>query len=148
GERSSSGRIRMAACRAGSAAAAAPVAQLATLADGAPDGDAWCHEIKYDGYRLLAHVEAGVVRLSTRKGQDWTDRFPAVAEACRNVGARRALLDGEVAVVRDDGVTSFQALQNVLNSGGAPLYFVFDLLELDGDDLRGEALELRKSRLL
>jgi bifunctional non-homologous end joining protein LigD len=123
--------------------------QLATPATEPPAGDAWLHEIKFDGYRLLCRIEGERVRLSTRTGQDWTERLPSVARAVRALGVRTALLDGEVAVVLPDGTTSFHALQNVLGpgGGGAPVYFVFDLLHLDGYDLTAAPLEVRKTAL-
>jgi len=123
-------------------------AQLATLVEAPPEGDDWLHEQKLDGYRIGARVDAaeGGVRLWSRRGQDWTDAFPSVAAAVAALGARRALLDGEVAVLLPNGVTSFQALQ-ARGAGTALTYFVFDLLYLDGDDLRPLPLEERKRRL-
>ena len=105
-----------------------------------PDGDEWLHEIKHDGYRIVARIEEGEVRLVSRNGKDWTKEFPQVARAVGRLPAGTALLDGEVAAVLPNGATSFQALQRRAD-GGAPLvYFVFDLLHLDGWDLRrGEA---------
>jgi bifunctional non-homologous end joining protein LigD len=142
--------LRRAASRrvVGEDAADSPALQLASLVDQAPTGDDWLHEIKYDGYRVLARVEAGKARLITRGGKDWTHRFPEIASAAARLPAADAVLDGEVAVLRDDGVTSFQALQNHLrHSGGDLAYFIFDLLEQDGEDLRRLALEQRKRRL-
>lgn len=124
---------------------------LARLADRVPDGDDWVHELKLDGYRVLARVEDGDVRLITRGGKDWTARFPAVVEALRCLPAERALVDGEVVVRLPDGRTSFQALQNLLSSlpreRGELCYFAFDLLHLDGHDLRPAALLERKRAL-
>lgn len=123
--------------------------ELATLVAAAPEGDAWLHEAKFDGYRIGAIRAGDEVRLLSRTGQDWTDRFPGIAAAVRSLPSRDVLLDGEVAAVLPDGRTSFQALQNAFRSGGrTPLaYFVFDLLELDGKDLRDRALEDRKRAL-
>jgi bifunctional non-homologous end joining protein LigD len=121
-------------------------AQLATLVEAPPEGDDWWHEQKLDGYRIGARVDEGDVRLWSRSGQDWTDAFPSVAAAVAALGARRALLDGEVAVLLPNGVTSFQALQT-RGAGTALTYFVFDLLHLGGDDLRPLPLEERKRRL-
>ncbi|MGH9362710.1 MAG: DNA polymerase ligase N-terminal domain-containing protein, partial [Thermoanaerobaculia bacterium] len=123
--------------------------QLATLVDEPPRGDQWLHEIKYDGYRLLCEVAKGKARLLTRHQKDWTDRFPAVARAAAALPVKQALLDGEVVVLRPDGTTSFQALQNTMKErrGGDLVCFVFDLLHLDGWDLRGAPLVERK-RLL
>jgi len=123
--------------------------QLATLVDRAPAGEAWLHEMKYDGYRILARVERGRIRLLSRNGRDWTDNFPTVTKAVGRLAADRALLDGEVAVLLDNGTTSFQALQNHLSGShaGQLTYLVFDLLHLNGLDLTGTRLEDRK-RLL
>ena len=122
--------------------------QLARLVKEAPDGDEWLHELKFDGYRILARLDDGEVRLLTRRGHDWTAQFPGIAEAVGALGARAALVDGEVAVVLPDGKTSFQALQNALGARREGLtYFVFDLLHLDGDDLARRPLEERKARL-
>ncbi|HET9596526.1 MAG TPA: DNA ligase D [Anaeromyxobacteraceae bacterium] len=123
--------------------------QLAALAAEAPSGGRWLHEIKYDGYRLGARVERGEVRLVSRRGGDWTARFPGVRDAVGALPCRAALLDGEVAAVLADGRTSFQALQRALGGArGARLaYFAFDLLHLDGEDLAARPLEDRKAAL-
>jgi bifunctional non-homologous end joining protein LigD len=122
--------------------------QLATLVKAAPQGDVWLHELKYDGYRIGARLDAGAVTLISRNGKEWTSQFPTVRDAVARLKARRALLDGEVAAVLPDGRTSFQALQNAFASTTAHLvYFVFDLLHVDGDDLRPLRLEERKLRL-
>jgi bifunctional non-homologous end joining protein LigD len=122
---------------------------LATLVTHAPPGDDWVHEMKVDGYRVLARLERGRVRLSSRTGRDWTDHFPAVAKAVAGLTAQQAMLDGEVAVFLPDGTTSFQALQNYLSGDrrGHLAYVVFDLLHLDGRDLTGARLEDRKALL-
>jgi bifunctional non-homologous end joining protein LigD len=123
--------------------------QLATLVAEPPRGDEWLHEIKYDGYRLLCPLADGKARLLTRHGKDWSDRFPSVARAAAELPARQALVDGEVVVLQPDGTTSFQALQNALSGQRAAdlVYFVFDLLYLDGWDVRAAPLAERK-RLL
>ena len=122
--------------------------QLATLVSITPTGDDWLHEMKFDGYRILARRDGADVALLSRNGRAWTDRFPAVAESVRALPARQVVLDGEVAVVTSDGRTSFQALQNFMSSGGGDLvYMVFDLLHLDGYDLTGAGLEDRKAAL-
>jgi bifunctional non-homologous end joining protein LigD len=122
--------------------------QLATLVTRAPDGPAWLHELKYDGYRIGCRLDRGEVRLLSRRGKDWTEAFPEVCAAARKLGAERALLDGEVAVVLPDGRTSFQALQNFFGGQRAGLcYFAFDLLHLDGVDLTSLPLEERKRAL-
>jgi bifunctional non-homologous end joining protein LigD len=123
--------------------------QLATLVDAAPDGDAWLHERKFDGYRIVAHKDGETVRLYSRRFNDWTAQLPSVARAVAALPARRLVLDGEVAVLRPDGTTSFQALQNAF--GDHPTahltYFVFDLIAIDGDDVGREPLDRRKQRL-
>jgi bifunctional non-homologous end joining protein LigD len=123
--------------------------QLATLVSQAPAGEAWLHEMKYDGYRILARLHHGRVRLLSRNGRDWTNNFPTVAEAAKHLPAKQAMLDGEVAVLLPDGTSSFQALQNFLSGAGEGqlAYMVFDLLHLDGWDLTGARLEDRKDAL-
>jgi bifunctional non-homologous end joining protein LigD len=135
------------------AASSAPPAflepQLAQLVKAAPDGDGWLHEIKLDGYRILARKDGDDVTLSSRTGRDWTAQFPPVAQAIAALGADTAILDTEVAIVLADGKTSFQALQNAIGSPGAGqlVCFAFDLLFLDGEDLRELPLVERKARL-
>ncbi len=122
--------------------------QLATLVEEVPRGDAWLHELKLDGYRLLCRIEDGDVRLSTRAGNDWTDRFPTIAEALAGLPVRTALLDGEVVVLDAQGRTDFQALQRSFGQQRRDVHlFAFDLLHLDGFDLRQTPLHERK-RLL
>ena len=125
------------------------VPQLATLVDTPPSGDEWLHEIKYDGYRIGARVRNGRVSLYTRNGNDWTAAFPEVADAVDHLGLDDALIDGEVAVVLPDGRTSFQALQNTAGGGrrGTLVYFVFDLLRMNGETLESRPLEERKALL-
>jgi bifunctional non-homologous end joining protein LigD len=123
--------------------------QLATLAEVPPDGDEWLHEIKHDGYRLLARIENGAARLLTRNRLDWTDKFAALAWALAMLPVQSALIDGEVVVLAADGTTSFAALQDHLSRGDSTgmVYFAFDLLYRDGFDLTGVALEDRKAAL-
>jgi bifunctional non-homologous end joining protein LigD len=125
------------------------VPQLATLVDRPPSGDEWLHEIKYDGYRIGARVRQGRVSLYTRNGNDWTAAFPEIAGAVAKHGLDDALIDGEVAVVLPDGRTSFQALQNTggADNRGTLVYFVFDLLRLNGKNLESLPLEERKATL-
>src|SRR5207249_2126639 len=108
-----------------------------------PQGDEWLHEMKYDGYRVQARLDQGRARLFTRTGQDWTARFPRVAEAVAGLSAEQAVLDGEIVMIEPDGTTSFQALQNVLRHGDEErlVYFAFDVLYLNGFDLMRVALE-------
>jgi bifunctional non-homologous end joining protein LigD len=123
--------------------------QLATLVDDVPAGDEWIHELKYDGYRLVAMLKNGSVRLITRNGNDWTERFPTVAAALEALPAASAVLDGELVVLTPKGTTSFQALQNVMSSGrgGELVFYAFDLPYLEGMDLRGAPLTARKQAL-
>jgi bifunctional non-homologous end joining protein LigD len=120
--------------------------QLATLTDKAPAGDDWIHEIKLDGYRTAARLEAGKVRMLTRSGLDWTARFRPVADALAALRVRTAYLDGEITVLGADGVTSFAALQEALkrSQNNRLTYHVFDLLHLDGRDLTPLPLTERK----
>ena len=117
------------------------------VAEAPPDGDEWLHEIKHDGYRIVARIEEGDVRLVSRNGKDWTKEFPQVARAVSRLPAGTALLDGEVAAVLPNGATSFQALQRRADTPAPLVYFAFDLLHLDGWDLRGVRLEERKEVL-
>jgi bifunctional non-homologous end joining protein LigD len=121
---------------------------LATLVDAAPPGDGWIHEVKYDGYRLICVADGRRVRLWTRTGQDWTTRFPTIARAIESLDIE-AVLDGEGVVLRPDGLTSFQDLQNALRGvkTGTLCCYVFDLLSLSGRDLRDLPLLERKARL-
>lgn len=114
-----------------------------------PSGAGWIHEIKHDGYRIEARLDGGKVRLLTRNGLDWTKRFPTVAEAVKGLAAKAALLDGEIIVQGADGHASFSGLQADLKAGRADrmVYYVFDLMHLDGFDLRACPLGERK-RLL
>ncbi|HKA63312.1 MAG TPA: non-homologous end-joining DNA ligase, partial [Methylomirabilota bacterium] len=123
--------------------------QLATLVRRPPTGDAWLHEMKFDGYRILARLEEGRVTLLSRNGREWTGQFPGVVDSVRGLPAHTALLDGEVAVVAPDGRTSFQALQNYMSGSHRDglVYMVFDLLHLNGQDLTGARLEDRKAAL-
>lgn len=126
--------------------------QLAMLAQSAPATKDRVHEIKLDGYRIQARIEPGgksPVQLLTRTGLDWTARMKPIAEALRELPVQGALLDGEVVVLKKDGTTSFAQLQAAFQEGTRyPLiYFVFDLLHLDGHNLRNEPLLMRKKIL-
>jgi bifunctional non-homologous end joining protein LigD len=121
-------------------------AELATLVEHAPDSDDWLHEIKFDGFRILSRAQRGKARLLTRNDKDWTERFSVIADAVQKLPVDDVILDGEVVVLLENGTSSFQALQNASSSGqDADLtYFVFDILHLNGYDLRGVNLEERK----
>jgi bifunctional non-homologous end joining protein LigD len=115
----------------------------------APEGDQWLHEIKYDGYRMHARLDRGRVKLLTRTGLDWTHKYPAIAKAFAKVGARQAYLDGELCGVGPDGTTMFNIVQLASDSANAAalVFSLFDLLYLDGEDLRPRPLIERKRSL-
>ncbi len=123
--------------------------QLCTLVSEPPGGNAWLHEAKLDGYRVLCRVAAGRATLLSRNEKDWTASFAEIAAEAARLPARTALLDGEVVVVLRNGLTSFNALQNALSgrSDGELAYYAFDLLHLDGRDLRQRPLEERRAAL-
>ena len=121
--------------------------QLATLVDAPPESSSVLVELKLDGYRIGAVLQAGKVKLESRRNNDWTEQFAEVAAAVKKLAAKSALLDGEVAAVMPNGITSFQALQNAEAAGGRLVYFVFDLLHLDGEDVGALPLVERKERL-
>ena len=129
--------------------AADPKPQLATAADQAPDGPQWFHEIKYDGYRLLARVRNQQAQLLTRNTLDWTEKFPALAARLAELPVAAALIDGEIVHLEANGTTDFGHLQDAIsNERTDPLvFYAFDLLYLDGYDLTGAALEDRKALL-
>jgi bifunctional non-homologous end joining protein LigD len=111
-----------------------------------PSGPDWVHEIKHDGYRLIVRREGEAVRLFTRRGYDWTERYPAIANAAAKLKARSFTLDGEAVVCGADGVAVFDALHRRGRISDAILQ-AFDLLELDGVDYRPLPLSRRKDRL-
>jgi len=123
---------------------------LALLVEKPPDGDNWLHEIKFDGYRLIGIVQDGRVRLLTRRGLDWTNRFPGIEEALEQLPAKSAIVDSEAVVEDENGVSSFSALQDALSERRAAanaVLFAFDLLYLDGYSLRDVTLDNRKDAL-
>jgi bifunctional non-homologous end joining protein LigD len=123
--------------------------ELATRVEHPPAGEGWLHEVKLDGYRALCRIEAGKARILTRTGLDWTERFAPLAAAAAALPVATAMIDGEIVVLAESGVSSFADLQAALKAGELHklLFFAFDLLHLDGRDLRGEPLEARKARL-
>jgi bifunctional non-homologous end joining protein LigD len=125
------------------------VPQLATLVTVSPEGKEWVHELKYDGYRILCRVRDGKAALFTRNGNDWTAKLPHIASAAADLPVGSAWLDGEVVALLPDGRVSFQTLQNAFDahSDSNLVYFIFDLLYLDGYDVRQVPLIERK-RLL
>jgi len=122
--------------------------QLAALVDTVPTGDRWVHEMKYDGYRTLLAVGSGAARAYTRSGLDWSTKFGVLIEAAVDLVPGSALIDGEAVVLDAAGRSSFQSLQAALKADpGSVVYYAFDLLSLDGEDLRGLPLIERKARL-
>ncbi|MFZ0612752.1 MAG: DNA ligase D [Desulfobacterales bacterium] len=123
--------------------------QLATLVETPPQGDLWLHEIKYDGYRILAYKKDSRVRLLTRNAKDWTARMSYPVNSLEALAIEEFVLDGEMVVRRDDGTTDFQSLQNVLkgSAAGRLVYYVFDILYLEGYDLMRTPLSERKNIL-
>jgi bifunctional non-homologous end joining protein LigD len=125
--------------------------QLLSRAPQPPNGDAWLHEIKYDGYRLLARFANGRGSLFSRPGVDWTSRLPLIADAILSLRATNAYLDGELVYLNDEGMPDFERLREATRSGKAAnhLYYqVFDLLNLNGRDLTRRPLVERKQRLM
>ncbi|RVM91449.1 non-homologous end-joining DNA ligase [Sinorhizobium meliloti] len=125
---------------------------LATLVDKPPKGPDWTYEVKWDGYRIAVHIEPGRVRILTRGGYDWTDRFPTIADDARRLAVKTAILDGEAVVLDDLGRSDFGMLQRALGrlpsavEAGAIVFYAFDVIYLDGRDLR--RLPLRERRRL
>lgn len=133
--------------RKGSALPAFIPPQLASLSDKPPDGANWVHEVKFDGYRMQVRLDSGNVKLLTRKALDWTHKFKPVADAVAELDADTALIDGEI-VIEQDGVSNFSSLQDALKTSKTNfLYYVFDLLHLDGVDLTAKPLLERKAAL-
>jgi bifunctional non-homologous end joining protein LigD len=121
--------------------------QLCTLVDKVPRGDEWVHEIKLDGYRIQAKTLGVNTVLRSRKGLDWTHRFPEIANACNDLPD--CIIDGEICAIDEHGMPSFSSLQNALSTKrtGKLVFFVFDLLFLGREDYRPYALETRKKVL-
>jgi bifunctional non-homologous end joining protein LigD len=111
-----------------------------------PSDSNWIHEIKHDGYRMMARRDPVGIRLITRNGHDWTERYPLVVEAMNHLKVRSCLIDGEVVCCDEKGVAAFQLRRHRRNEAQAFLY-AFDLLELNGADLRREPIEVRKATL-
>ena len=123
--------------------------QLATLTDRVPVGDEWLSEVKLDGYRVLGRIDQGQVQLFTRAGNDWTHKWPDIAEALTQVPVTQAWLDGELVARAEDGSIRFQAMQNLTRRGIAArlIYYIFDLVYLNGYDLSPVPLKQRKQLL-
>ena len=121
--------------------------QLAKLMAHPPSGANWVHEVKFDGYRMQARIEGGRAKLFTRKGLDWTARFPEIAQDCDRLSD--GIIDGEICALNAKGASDFGLLQTALsdNKTGALIYYVFDCLFANGRDLRKDGLEARKAAL-
>ena len=121
---------------------------IPTPADRPPSSAGWLHEIKMDGFRLIARRDAGGVRLITRNGHDWTDRYPTIAGSVGQLRCRSCVIDGEVVIVDEHGQAVFERLQKGPKIKPEAVLFAFDLIELNGQDLRREPLLTRKKTLL
>src|SRR5207342_1896754 len=122
---------------------------LASLSDSPPDQGNWVHELKFDGYRIQARLDHGKATLLTRKGLDWTQKFSLLATAIAKLPAKTALIDGELVVEGDDGISSFSLLQQDLKNDrhDRMKFYAFDLLHLDGTNLADLPLTRRKDAL-
>ena len=119
---------------------------LPTKSTTLPSGGQWLHEIKHDGFRIIARKSNGRVRLYSRPGNDFTRRFPLIVEALARLRSRSCIIDGEAVACDDNGVASFDLVRHHRANEIVFLY-AFDLIELNGDDLRRDPLEVRKATL-
>ncbi|MBZ9719082.1 ATP-dependent DNA ligase [Mesorhizobium sp. AD1-1] len=121
---------------------------MPTLVEKPPEGDGWIHEVKFDGYRSQIIKDEGRVRIFTRRGLDWTDKYRDLAKAAGDLEVESAIIDGEIIVLNDAGLSDFGALRKAITSRQHDLYFVaFDLLHVNGHDLRDMPLEDRREIL-
>ena len=123
--------------------------QLATLVDQPPEGALWIHEIKYDGYRCQVLLEQGQARVLTRNGHDWSDRYPTIVHAVSKLRCRSAIIDGEAIVQDGNGAADFEALSAAVWSPRPDniILYAFDLMHLDGTDIRQQPLSVRRAIL-
>jgi bifunctional non-homologous end joining protein LigD len=122
--------------------------QLASPADEAPQGERWIHEIKYDGYRCQVLLEPGRIRVLTRNGYDWSDRYPSIIRAASDLRCRTAIIDGEAIVQDSSGASDFDALNTAMHwRPESIILYAFDLMQLDGIDFRERALSDRRAIL-
>jgi bifunctional non-homologous end joining protein LigD len=119
---------------------------LPTKAPTPPSGELWLHEIKHDGFRVVARKDGDRVRLYSRSGNDLTYRFPLIVEALARLRSRSCIIDGEAVACDDNGLPSFNRIRYRRHDASVFL-FAFDLIELNGDDLRRDPLEVRKATL-
>ena len=117
---------------------------LPTKTDKLPSGSQWLHEIKHDGFRIIARKDGDRVRLYSRPGNDMTRRFPLIAEALTGLRSRSCIIDGEAVACDINGLASFERIRYRQHDGDV---YAFDLIELNGDDLRRDPLEVRKVTL-
>jgi bifunctional non-homologous end joining protein LigD len=123
---------------------------LPTPADVVPSGPQWVHEIKHDGFRFICRCEGDRVRVFSRRGNDYTDRVPAIAKALSTLRVKSVTIDGEGVVCREDGVSDFDKLRAAVGRLGSrdAFLFAFDLLEINGTDLRRDSWEVRRATLV
>jgi ATP-dependent DNA ligase len=119
---------------------------LPTKTDKLPSGSQWLHEIKHDGFRIIARKTGAQVRLYSRPGNDLTHRFPLIVETLARLRSRSCIIDGEAVACDDNGVASFNLIRYRRHDDSTFLY-AFDLIELNGDDMRRDPLEVRKATL-
>ena len=122
--------------------------QLPSLVDQPPEGEHWIHEIKHDGYRCRVLLERGRARVLTRNGHDWTDRYPSIVRAAANLRCKTAILDGEAVVQDGNGASDFDSLRSAMRwRSHEIILYAFDMLYLDGHDLRPQTLLERRAKL-
>ena len=122
--------------------------QLASPVDQPPEGKHWIHEIKHDGYRCQVLLERGQARVFTRNGHDWSDRYPSIVRAAANLRCQSAIIDGEAIVQNEHGVSDFEALSSAMRwQPHRIILYAFDLMHLNGKDLRQQTLSVRRSIL-
>ena len=122
--------------------------QLASPVDQPPKGRHWIHELKHDGYRCQVLLERGQARVLTRNGHDWSDRYPSIVRAAANLRCQSAIIDGEAVVQDDNGASDFDALSSAMRwRPDSIILYAFDLMHLNGKDLRQEALLERRAIL-
>jgi bifunctional non-homologous end joining protein LigD len=122
--------------------------QLASPVDQPPEGKHWIHEIKHDGYRSQVVIERGQVRVFSRNGHDWSDRYPGIFRAASRLHCKPAIIDGEAVVQDENGVSNFEALGSAIRrQPHSIILYAFDLLHIDGEDLRRETLSERRAVL-
>src|SRR5690242_10819017 len=121
--------------------------QKALLVDEPPTGSGWVHELKLDGFRMGLVIDGASVRIISRRGNEYTSGYPEIVEAARGIAVEEAIIDGEIVVLDERGVPSFECLQQLKHSRRGLTYFAFDILRLDGERLEREPLIERKARL-